>query len=59
MVGTDDVDGVFHIIKSRITRLEGHPVIVHQDGAPPHSGLSNVEIIAQVCLIYGRNIQVV
>ena len=43
MVETEDVDGVFDEIKIKMPWLRGHPVIVQQDGAPPHTGHDNVE----------------
>ena len=44
MVGTDDVNGVFDQIKVKMPWLRGCPVIVQQDGAPPHTGHGNVDL---------------
>ena len=59
MVGTEDVDGVFDEIKIKMPWLRGHPVIVQQDGAPPHTGHDNVEFFNNKGHKDGWNITVV
>ena len=59
MVGTDDVNGVFDQIKVKMPWLRGYPVIVQQDGVPPHTGHGKVDFFNQEGQKNGWNITVV
>ena len=52
------MNGIFDDIKIKMPWLQGHPVIVQQDGAPPHTGHGNVDFCNQEGQKDGWNIEV-